>query len=159
MTDGPTYQLLMVTVVPALVGLAWLFLVQLLHPADRGSTTEAMPSPPLRGHGNLERGRFGVITLADAFDPERSALWEAQVRALELIGSGMPLAKLVQFWEPYLKGCPELYEGITFGDWLSFLQECDFVAVANQTVWLTDDGREFIHCFQGSESRSRGVAS
>jgi hypothetical protein len=150
MAGGPTYQLLMVTVIPALVGLGWLFLAQLLQPPEKCGAEPPTQCPP-----NHERTQFGVISLADAFDPERLPLWQGQVVALERIGSGMPLEKLAAIWEPYPRICPELYEGKTFAGWLQFLEDCEFVRVAGQAVWLSDEGREFVHCFRCSESSRR----
>lgn len=96
---------------------------------------------PAKGSVNT----LGVLVIADAYDPDRSVLWENQVGALQRIGSQITVQELAVLWEQYLRLYPELYEKTIFSDWLAFLQNCDLVESDGTVVRLTSNGRDFLN--------------
>ena len=94
---------------------------------------------------NSSGATLGVLAIADAYDPDRSVLWENQVGALQRIGSQITVQELALLWEQYLRLYPELYEETTFSDWLAFLQNCKLAESDGTVVRLTSNGRDFLN--------------
>ncbi len=88
---------------------------------------------------------LGVLSIADAYDPERSVLWENQVFALQRIGECITIPELSALWERYLRFYPELYEQTSFGVWIASLQNCNLVESCGNVVRLTANGRDFLN--------------
>ncbi len=88
---------------------------------------------------------LGVLSIADAYDPARSVLWENQVFALQRIGASITIRELSALWACYLRLYPELYENISFCVWLAFLQNCNLVESDGNVVRLSANGRDFLN--------------
>jgi len=128
-------QLLAICMLAALmVGAAWHFV------RTRGEASSQARAPTPRTCPKP----FSLITIGDAFDPERAILWETQIPALQLISGGVPAARLFLLYACYPKRYPELFEGATFEEWLQFLKQCNLVEVAAGEIRLTAEGSEFL---------------
>lgn len=91
---------------------------------------------------------FRVLSVCDAFEAEYAALWETQVPALTLIASeginGVPLQKLHSFYRRSTRTYPELYEGSSFQQWITFLQAAELIVVGDKRVSITKEGLDFL---------------
>jgi hypothetical protein len=89
-----------------------------------------------------------LLSIAEAFDPIYSVLWEAPVAALKLIDSaglsGVPVARLRPIYEEAAARFPEIYEGCAFVQWLQFLEQTQLISWHGYSVVLTPDGHNFI---------------
>ncbi len=102
---------------------------------------------------------FHLMSIADAFDPERAMLWETQVPALQLISSGVPAARLFLFYARYPRNYPELFEDTTFEEWLQFLKRSNLVTVEQGEIRLTAEGVEFLHSLRPTPALSGAGAA
>ena len=134
MFSDPRCQLLAILVLPIVAGIICLFVIVIQR------RTQNLQEPSKGSSDTL-----GVISIADAYDPDRSVLWENQVSALQHIGSCIMIPELLPIWERYMHLYPELYEQTTFSDWLGFLQNCNLAESAGDTVRLTANGRDFLN--------------
>jgi hypothetical protein len=145
MLDDPTSQLLAIIVLPAAIGLCWLFAALLMQ-------------RPIRDMDEARHKHFGksftVLSISDAFDAERIVIWQSQLPALQLIGPGISRSELWNFFEHASALYPELYEGIAFEEWLRFLETCDLVARVRGEVRLTPNGRDFLDYLQHAAKAS-----
>jgi hypothetical protein len=95
---------------------------------------------------------FSSISVAHAFEPSHAMLWDSQVPALEVIGSGgakgIPLQRLFAAYSELAQTYPELYDGSNFERWLEFLQNARLIARNDYRVALTAEGQEFLHYLQ-----------
>lgn len=156
MVSEPIFELLVALVLPAAVGLVWLFVAQFLHPGQELGDGPHAPTPA-DSSPRVRCDQLGIVTLADAFDPERHLLWQAQVAALEQLASGARMAQMARLWEP-MRACPELYDGRSCADWVRFLQQLNFIVVTGEQVRLTEEGHEFLRCFHRHKRRWRQMA-
>jgi hypothetical protein len=92
---------------------------------------------------------FSSICVAHAFEPSHAMLWDSQVPALEVIGSGgakgVPIQRLFAAFCETAQLYPELYDGTNFEQWLEFLQNSRLIARNDYRVALTAEGQEFLH--------------
>jgi hypothetical protein len=140
MFADPKCQLL-VLVLPIVAGFISVFVI-MLQASTRieNHLRKASASPAMNSSDTL-----GVLSISDAYDPDRSVLWENQVFALQRIGSHVTIPELLVLWERYLRLYPELYEQTSFSDWLAFLQNCNLVEPNGNVVRLTANGRDFLN--------------
>lgn len=94
---------------------------------------------------NSSGDTLGVLAIADAYDPNRSVIWENQVCPLQRIGSEIKVQELAVLWEQYLRLYPELYEKTIFSDLLAFLQNCNLAESDGTVVRLTSNGWDFLN--------------
>lgn len=91
---------------------------------------------------------FRVLSVCDAFEPEYTVLWETQVPALCLIAAessrGLPLPKLREVYRCSAKRYPELYDGCTFQQWLTFLQMAELITTTEHRATITKEGLDFL---------------
>jgi hypothetical protein len=91
---------------------------------------------------------FQVISVCDAFEPEFAMLWETQIPALRIIAAegrkGLPVQRLASFYHRSSATYPELYEGSSFQQWLSFLETAELITVTEHRVAITKEGIEFL---------------
>ena len=91
---------------------------------------------------------IALLSIAEAFDPVYSVLWQAPIAALELIDSGgtsgIPAARLRPIYEQAAARFPEIYEGSGFVPWLQFLEETQLISWHGCNVVLTSDGHAFL---------------
>lgn len=140
MDVDPRLMLLGILAVPAAAGLICAIVLFLRMPARNPS------SNAVHAVRNIEA--LGVLSIADAYDGERSALWENQVITLQRIASEMTISELAALWEYNLRIYPELYEGTTTSDLLTFLQSCNLAESKDNIVRLTANGRDFLKNLQ-----------
>jgi hypothetical protein len=99
------------------------------------------PAPAASDFGNT----LGVLSILDAYDSDRNVLWENQAFALQRIASDPTVPDLCELWEHhYLLLYPELYEGVSFLDWISFLKNCNLIESDGSLVRLTANGHDFL---------------
>ena len=95
-----------------------------------------------------EAKSLALLSIAEAFDPIYSVLWEAPIAALELIDSagltGIPPARLRPIYERAAARFPEIYDGCSFLQWLQFLEETRLISWQAYKVVLTLDGQAFL---------------
>lgn len=148
----PKSLFFLMVMIPLVSGLVCLFIVKFQSPiqirkpsciADASSTPKAFDDT------------LGVLSIADAYDSDRSILWENQVFALRRIGSHVTISELVDLWDRYQHLYPELYEQTTFSDWMAFLQNYGLVVSNGSLVRLTANGREFLKCLVCNADLSR----
>ena len=108
-------------------------------------------SPP----ANNSRDTLGPLSISDAHDPERNILWENQIVALQIIGTGTAIPELLALWKRYVHLYPELYEQTSSWDWLAFLQNCDLVEATGSVIRLTSNGCEFLNLLIGNSHALR----
>jgi len=91
---------------------------------------------------------FPQLSIAQAFDPVYSRLWDAPLRALmsvEAAGpSGLSVSKLRPVFRRASSRHPEIYEGCSFAQWLQFLEQNRLVTCDGRRVSLTPDGVAFL---------------
>jgi hypothetical protein len=91
---------------------------------------------------------FPQLSIAQAFDPVYSRLWDAPLRALmrvEAAGSpGLPVSRLRPVFRKASARFPEIYEGCSFAQWLQFLEQNRLLACDGRRVTLTADGIAFL---------------
>lgn len=91
---------------------------------------------------------FPLLSIADAFDPIYSVLWEAPIAVLQLIAHagafGIPVANLQAIYERAAARFPEIYDGSSFVQWLRFLEEMRLISWHGYKVALTPDGHAFL---------------
>ncbi len=89
-----------------------------------------------------------LLSIAEAFDPIYSVLWEAPAAALKLIDSagvcGIPAVRLRPIYKEAAARFPEIYEGCGFVPWLQFLEETQLISWHGCNVVLTPDGHAFL---------------
>lgn len=141
---------LLIIMTPFVAGLVWLFIVKFQASAQTRKLLHTVASTTRDPVDTL-----GVLSIADAYDPERSVLWENQAFALKRIGLQITVAELVVLWERYMQLYPELYEETTFSDWFAFLQNCNLVESSGSVVRLTANGHDFLDCLIGNANLSR----
>ena len=110
---------------------------------------ETLESRTIRHKRNLTLARpLALLSIAEAFDPIYSVLWEAPVSALQLIDSaglsGIHVARLRPIYEQAAARFPEIYEGCGFVQWLQFLEETQLIAWNGCNPVLTPDGHAFL---------------
>jgi hypothetical protein len=132
--DASTSHLLAIILAPTVIGFSWLFLVSLLHPRDpreqKPTLCEMLPPP--------------ILTMADAFDPDRQILWLSQVPFLQMIGTHATFGACLRVCDNCMRRYPELYEGTSAESWLRFLERNHLIEVAGARIRLTADGRELL---------------
>jgi hypothetical protein len=88
------------------------------------------------------------LSIAEAFDPIYSVLWEAPIAALRLIDSagtsGIPAARLRPIYQGAAARFPEIYDGCGFVAWLQFLQDIQLISWNEGHLVLTPDGQAFL---------------
>jgi hypothetical protein len=144
MFSDPTCQLLAILVLPIVAGIICVFVIVIQRP------TQDINEPSKNSSDTLD-----VISIADAYDPVRSVLWESQISALERIGSGLTYLELLPLWERCMHLYPELYEQTTFLKWLGFLQTCNLEESNGDVVRLTANGRDFLNVLICNANLSR----
>jgi hypothetical protein len=91
---------------------------------------------------------FRVLSVCDAFEPEYAVLWDTQAPALRLIAAegnrGLPLNRLRSVYRTAARCYPELYDGCTFQQWLSFLELAELVTTTEHRATITKEGVEFL---------------
>ena len=91
---------------------------------------------------------FTVLSITQAFEPVFAVLWDAPIHALELIQSGgtrgIPVSRLRSIFNKEAARFPEIYDGLSFEQWLQFLEDAQFVVWTGQQVILTREGCEFL---------------
>jgi hypothetical protein len=89
-----------------------------------------------------------LLSLAEAFDPIYSVLWEAPVAALTLIDSagilGIPAGRLRSIYTEAADRFPEIYEGCSFAAWLQFLEDTRMISWNGTHLVFTPDGQAFL---------------
>ncbi len=89
-----------------------------------------------------------LLSIAEAFDPIYSVLWEAPVAALTLIDSagifGIPAGKLRSIYAEAAHRFPEIYDGCSFAAWLRFLEDTRMISWNGAHLVLTPDGQAFL---------------
>jgi hypothetical protein len=89
-----------------------------------------------------------LLSIAEAFDPIYSVLWEAPIAALRLIDSagvsGIHAARLRSIYEEAAARFPEIYDGCGFGPWLQFLEDTQMISWNGAHLVLTPDGQTFL---------------
>jgi len=148
MLDGPTFQLLAIVVLPIVIGFVWMFASAIFQFTEGAHSGAGLPRENFCGV-------FRLFSIADAFDPERAILWEAQIPALERIGSGISVPRFFESYSGSLRLYPELFEGTSLTAWLQFLRESALVEVAGSEVRLTEEGRVFLSVLNSRYSASR----
>lgn len=123
--------------------LSFFFVVALLCIAN------TLESRTLRGKRIPPQGTsLALLSIAEAFDPIYSVLWEAPIAALELIDStgpaGIPVARLRPIYAEAASRFPEIYDGCSFLRWLQFLEETQLISWHAYRVVLTPDGQAFL---------------
>jgi len=91
---------------------------------------------------------LALLSIAEAFGPIYSVLWEAPIAALERIDSagpaGISVARLHPIYEAAAARFPEIYDGCSFLQWLQFLEETQLISWQAYKVVLTPDGEAFL---------------
>lgn len=91
---------------------------------------------------------FLLLSIAEAFDPVYSTLWDAPVAALQLINSagraGLSVARLQPMYKKAASSFPEIYDGCNFVQWVQFLEEMRLISWHGDAVVLTPDGKDFL---------------
>ena len=139
MFGDATLQLLAILLLPIAGGLICILLVMRQDAIRAGRYKRITPQCAVNCNSTL-----GVLSIKDAYDPERDILWENQILALQRISSHAALPELLALWERYVHLYPELYEQTTFWEWLAFLQNCTLVQSSGNEVRLTPNGRQFL---------------
>jgi hypothetical protein len=89
-----------------------------------------------------------ILSIAQAFDPDYSVLWEAPCAALALVDAagpcGLPVSRLRPVYRKAAAGFPEIYDGCSFVQWLGFLEQSRLAICDGYRVVLTEDGHEFL---------------
>ncbi|HVO63833.1 MAG TPA: hypothetical protein VMT53_23115 [Terriglobales bacterium] len=106
-------------------------------------------SRALRHQTRLEpTNRPALFSIAEAFDPIYSVLWEAPVAALEIIdsarASGIPVARLHAIYREAAARFPEFYDGCSFIAWLQFLEDARMISWHGAHLVLTPEGQAFL---------------
>ncbi len=143
MLDSPTSELLAIILLPVSIGFCWLVVATILR------------GPCVADLRESSAKRFVVFSITDAFDADHVIVWQSQAPALRLIGSGVPVSALFQFFARFSLRYPELFEGITFDEWLRLLQDYDLVARVGRDVNLTSSGRSFLEYIERTSNASR----
>jgi hypothetical protein len=152
MFGDATSQLLATLVLPVVAGFVCLFVVMIKAPPLRNALPKTS-EPPAHNFSNI----FGVLSVSDAYDPDRNVLWENQLFALQRIASDATIPELRTMWERYyLQLYPELYEGISFWEWLAFLKNCNLAESDGSVVRLTANGHEFLSLLTRNANHLRG---
>jgi hypothetical protein len=146
---GATPQLLVIIVLPVIAGLIFLLIASLFHRPN--SASQFHPATL----DNASERPFTVLSIADAFDPERAVLWSFQLPALQFISSRAPLSAFWRFCERYPEIYPELFAESSLSAWFQFLRKCGLVEVVGVEVRLTPQGREFVALLERSSEPSR----
>jgi hypothetical protein len=134
MFGDPTSQLLAVVVLPIAIALICIVFLPQRADAPAASSCE----------------RFGVCSIADAFDAESSALWENQILVLQRIKARASFQELLELWERYVHSYPELYEEISLWKWLGYLERCRLIESNGGGVQLTAYGCGFLRYLAGN---------
>lgn len=91
---------------------------------------------------------LALLSIAEAFDPVYSVLWEAPIAALEVIASagagGIPVSRLRPIYNRAATHFPEIYDGCSFLRWLQFLEQTQLTSWHGHKVVLTPDGHAFL---------------
>ncbi|MGA3211234.1 MAG: hypothetical protein ABSD20_07990 [Terriglobales bacterium] len=141
--DASTSHLLAILVVPAVLGFSWLFLATLLEAPEPEHTFRSFDATSLE-----------ILTISDAFDPERRVLWTSQVPLLQAISSDGSFGACLRVCDNCLRRYPELYEGTSAESWLRLLQRNNLAEVAGMRIRLTNDGRELLRLLLYQTSRA-----
>ena len=106
------------------------------YPSRRPKRIHPLETPP------------ATLSITQAFDPIFAALWEAPVAALQLVESsrpsGIPAASIRPIFKKAAARFPEIYDGYSFSQWLSFLEETQLISWNGDTVTLTAEGQAFL---------------
>lgn len=110
---------------------------------------DTLESRTIRHKKNLTLAKpLALLSIADAFDPIYSVLWEGPVAALNLIDSagraGVPVARLRPIYEEAAARFPEIYDGCGFVQWLQFLEETQLLSWHGCNVVLIPAGHAFL---------------
>ncbi len=135
MFGDATSQLLAVVVLPVAAGLICIFFV--------------LPQNTEQPAANSSE-KFGVFSIADAYNTESCALWENQILVLQRIKARASVPELLELWNRYVHFYPELYEEISLWKWLRYLEKCKLVEPHGNGVQLTDYGCEFLGYLVGN---------
>jgi hypothetical protein len=123
--------------------LLFFFVVALLCVADtlESRTLRRKRIPP-------QAKSLELLSIAEAFDPIYSVLWEAPIAALELIDAGgragVPVARLRPIYKGAAARFPEIYDGCSLLQWLQFLEETELISWHSYKLVLTPDGQAFL---------------
>ena len=105
---------------------------------------------------------FPALSIAHAFDPDRSILWDSQLPVLQQLASaaakGCPLAQLYTFYLQGAQRYPELYEGSSYEQWLAFLAAGELVRLESDRGYITGEGRQFVQEFVKCRVAAEGRA-
>ncbi len=97
---------------------------------------------------NMPGAPFRVLSVCDAFEPEYAVLWDTQVPALKTIAAegsrGLPLTRLRELYRCSARRYPELYDGCTFQQWLTFLEIAELITTTEHRAAITKEGIEFL---------------
>ncbi|HXY48281.1 MAG TPA: hypothetical protein VEI01_02440 [Terriglobales bacterium] len=107
-----------------------------------------LESRAIRQNRTPTSARAPLLSIAEAFDPVYSVLWDAPIAALELIDSagpaGIPVARLRPIYAAAAAHFPEIYEGCSFVHWLQFLEKTRLISWQGYRAVLTPDGHAFL---------------
>ena len=91
---------------------------------------------------------FNMYSTADAIDPDCVPLWHTQIRALQLLyehrGEAVAIAEIRAAYTHAARRFPELYEGIKFELWYTFLEKQGVIATNGCFATLTPIGSELV---------------
>ena len=141
MFGDATYQLLATMALPVIAGLTCLVVVMLQAPGASREPSDKTSPPPAQNPSDT----LGPLSLSHAYDPDRNVLWDNQIVALQLIGSGAAIPELLALWKQYVHLFPELFEQTSFWDWIAFLRNCNLIGSTGNVIRLTSNGREFLN--------------
>lgn len=96
-------------------------------------------------------GPFAALLSIDlAFDSDYAILWDTQIPALELIRGagrkGVTVRVLGASYRSNARRYPELYDGGSFQQWLTFLESAQLIACDGNRVMLTAEAQKFLEC-------------
>jgi hypothetical protein len=77
-------------------------------------------------------------------DCDYDLLWHTQLPALEFLRSsgksGVPIARMTEFFREFARASPELCDGSTFSGWLDALQSAEVAVERGQNIAITEKG-------------------
>jgi hypothetical protein len=142
--DASTSHLLTIILAPLVLGFLYLTVATLLQPQSAAAPRRAVAAS-YSENNPLPELPFHILSVADAFDPERNILWASQIPFLLEIGRNGSFSSCLRVCEVSLRQYPELYEGTSAESWLVFLQSNQLAQVEGEQVRLTRYGRELLN--------------
>jgi len=102
-----------------------------------------------RATAAVEPWMMAGLTVAQAFSPVYVRFWEAQVPALLMISasgrSGVPVTRLAGSFRKTSGRFPELFDGCSLDQWISFLEKERLVRCQTERVAITPEGMQFLN--------------